>query len=115
MSTLAETALMAAHHLRNLPVTRESDDIRIAKALEEAAADGDQGIVNYWRDTYHRRTEEARRLRGALEEVDMELFVLRHLGWWQWRARRQRYAAIGDILEAAGVEQGMATRGSRVG
>lgn len=30
-------ALEAAHHLRNLPASKESDDIRIAEALERAA------------------------------------------------------------------------------
>lgn len=35
---LAELLTNAAHHLRNLPGTRESDDIRWAERLEQAAA-----------------------------------------------------------------------------
>jgi hypothetical protein len=114
VSTLAETALMAAHHLRNLPATRESDDIRIAKALEEAAADGDQGIVNYWRNTYQRRTEEARRYHGALIAISEQVHAIEGLYWWQFRKRRLHWLAIRDTLTIV-LDEGMITRGSRVG
>lgn len=56
------------------------------------------GIVDYWRNTYARRTEEAHKLRGALVVIASQLDVLDELPWWRFRRRRRHELAIRDTL-----------------
>lgn len=59
---------------------------------------GEEAIVRYWRETYHRRTHEAHKLRGALIAIAAQLDALNELPWWRWRRRRRHELAIADTL-----------------
>lgn len=72
------------------------------------------GTVNYWRETYVKRTAEARRYHGALIAIGEQVRAIEALPWWRRRKRRLHELAIRDTLTIA-LDEGMVTRGSRVG
>lgn len=72
----------------------------------------DGGLVNYWRDTYAKRTDEAQRYRGALIAIFVQERALEALPWWRRRKRKLHRLAIRDTLTIV-LDEGMGTRGSR--